>query len=406
MGIFSKKEKEERQAQKPFRILAYSGGNLYRADHAMKLSAVYRSVNLISDQVAQLPVYCYKSDDNGYLQRDVNNDIEILINRHPNARQTRYQYMKLMICSMLLSGNGYSYIERDESGKPIAIHYLPSEFVTVNEPIFLQQAATYTVTGFPNEVAARDMIHLMMYTSDGLNGESVISHADKVLKLAWASEDFAETFFNSGCNAFGVLKVDAPMQKSQKKEAKQEFIKSRQDIDTQGIMVLDQGMSYEPITVSPKDSMLLESRQYSISEIARMFNVPPSRLYVSSSVSYSSLEMDSLLFLQDCIGPLCEKIAQEIQRKLFADDDDVIVKFDTDQMIQMDNKSKAEYYTKLVGSGLISINEGRQALGLPKIENGDFNFVPVNQMTVDNAVNNKPTDDKVVNETIDVNEEK
>lgn len=100
----------------------------------MLLSAVYRCVEVISDSIAQLPLEPYRTDSNGYKIKFINHPTYKLLNREPNKNMTKYTFLKIMVRSMLLTGNAYAYIERDGKGNCVALHFIPSELVTILKP--------------------------------------------------------------------------------------------------------------------------------------------------------------------------------------------------------------------------------------------------------------------------------
>lgn len=392
--------------------ISFVGVSNFKQNEAMTIAAVFRAVNIISDSIAQINIHTYSTDEDGFIKRDVDNPLQILINKRPNKRQTRYQFIKQLVSSMLLHGNAYAYIERDIHGKPIGLHYIMPELVTVVPDMFLQNPPTYHVVGIPEPVKAEDMIHILNVSIDGIVGISTLTYANKVLELAHAENEHSSDFFLSGASTFGIIKTPKLLSEEQKRKIRQSWEKAKTGHGSglqPGIVILDNEQSYQPVSVNPADAQLLSSREFSIVEIARMFNVPPSMLYVQSSVSYSSLEMSMLQFQSDTLAPIIEKFSQEFERKLFPAMN-VEIRFAIDDMIKLDQKSKADYYSRLVLNGIMQPNEARLALGLPQIDNGDTNFMPVNVMPIDKAINNTATDDKIVtedtNKVTETNEEK
>ena len=132
---------EERGAFSDY--LLYNCTSGYTTNKAMLLSTVYRCVEVISDSVAQLPLEPFKIDRNGYKIRFVEHPTYRLLNKEPNPRMSRFTFIKTLIVSTLLNGNGYAYIERDNKGNAVALHYLPSESVTPIVPKKLSDSINY-----------------------------------------------------------------------------------------------------------------------------------------------------------------------------------------------------------------------------------------------------------------------
>ena len=136
-------------------------------------------------------------------------------------------------------------------------------------------------------------------------------------------------------------------------------------------------MDYEPITVSPADSQLLETREFNVVDICRFFGVSPVKAFDLSKSSYSTIEASELAFLTDTLSPLLEKIEEEFERKLYkpSEKDSITVRFDTSVLLRADKQSLANYYSTLFNIGAITINEIRSQLDLPYIDGGDNAFV-------------------------------
>ena len=136
-------------------------------------------------------------------------------------------------------------------------------------------------------------------------------------------------------------------------------------------------MTFEPITVNPADSQLLETREFNVIDVCRFFGVSPVKAFDLSKSSYSTVEATELAFLTDTLAPLLEKIELEFERKLYkpSEKDSIDVRFDTSTLLRADKQAMANYYRELFNIGVISPNEIRKQLDLPSIEGGDSTFV-------------------------------
>lgn len=374
-----------------FGFFNYGGGRSFRAENAMKLPAVYRCVELISDSVAQLPLKIFAVDGSGFRTEIIGHPLVHLLNCEPNPRMNAFTFKKTLVTSMLLGGNGYAYIQRKkDGGDPIGLHYIPNEYVTIIPSDRLDLPVDYAI-GTAANVAAADMLHILNYSADGVEGVSTITHAINTLGLAEAAETHATGFFNGGCNVGGILSVNRPMNEEQKNVLKKSWENAFRGPDgtPNGVAVVDANMDYKPITVNPKDSMLIESRQLSVIDICRFFGVSPTKCFDFSKSSYNTLEQTNLSFLSDTLTPILKKIELEIERKLFPRDkhEGIEVRFDTTQLLRGDKAAQAQFYNTLFQIGAITPNEIRREVDLPPMENGGTAFVQVNLQTLDRAVN-------------------
>ena len=291
--------------------------------------------------------------------------------------------------STLLGGNGYAYVQRDGAGEPIGLHYIPNEYVTIVPSDRLDMPVTYSI-GTAVDIAASNMLHILNYSADGVEGVSTITHAAETLGVADAAEKQAKGFFDNGCNVGGILTIEGALTQQQLTDAQESWRKAFGTGGApNGVAVLQANMRYQPISVNPKDAMLLESRQFSVIDICRFFGVSPTKVFDLSKSSYNTLEQTNLSFLSDTLAPILKKIELEIERKLFPREkhQGIEVRFDTNQLLRGDKAAQAQFYNTLFSIGAITPNEIRREVDLPPLEGGNTTFVQVNLQTLDRAVN-------------------
>ncbi len=400
MNWFRKKKKENiEERSSVFDYLTFNSGGAYTTNKALLLSTVYRCVEVISDSVAQLPLEPYRIDSDGYKLKFVTHPTYRLLNAEPNSRMTRFTFIKTLIVSTLLKGNGYAYIERDDEGNAKALHYIPSDLVTIIPPKTIRDNLAYSVTGLSNIIEACNMIHILNFSYDGLTGISTLAHAKNTLGLSADSEAHASGFFRGGANLAGILTVQSTLTSKQKQDLKTSWQNAFSPNVGQpnGVAVLEGNMEFKPITVNPADAQLLETRQFNVIDICRFFGVSPVKCFDLSKSSYSTVEATNLSFLTDTLSPLLEKIELEFERKLYkpSEKESIDIRFDTSRLLRADKASLANYYNTLFNIGVVSPNEIRKEIDLPSIDGGNNHFVQVNLATLQNATQLVPTDKSV-----------
>lgn len=391
-NIFKRKKKDTE-----FVNLLFNSQGTYCTNKALLLSAVYRCVEVISDSIAQLPLEPYTKDSEGYKQRFTSHPTYRLLNKEPNSNMTRYTFMKTLVTSMLLTGNAYAYIERDNQGNATALYYIPTENVTILWPKTISETVAYSVNGISNVVEACNMLHILNFTRNGIEGISTLRYARESLALANYAESNAKGFFEGGANLSGIITTDKPITIERKQELKQSWQQAfAPGIGTPGgVTVLDGGMNYQPITVNPADSQLLETRKYNVVDICRFFGVSPVKAFDLSNSSYSTVEATQLAFLTDTLSPLLEKIELEFERKLYkpSEKDRIEVRFDTTPILRVNKSELASYFNTLFQIGALTVNDIRRELDLAKLDGGDNSFVQVNLQTLQSASKNDNKDD-------------
>ena len=409
MSLFSwfKKEKPVEERSMFGDYLLYNSASTYANNKAMLLSAVYRCTEVISDSVAQLPLEPYRIDSDGCKIKFTSHPTYNLLTREPNKNMSKFTFLKTMVVSMLLTGNAYALIDRDEKGNAKALYYIPTELVTILKPQNITDTISYSITGMKSVVEDCNMIHILNFTSDGYEGVSTLTYARKTLGLAMDAEANAEGFFKGGANVAGILKSNAPLTTKQKESLKSSW-NSAFNGNTgtpNGVAVLDADLDFQAVTVNPSDAQLLETRQFNVIDICRFFGVSPVKAFDLTKSSYNTIEQMQLAFLTDTLQPLLEKFEGEFQRKLYkpSEKDNVVVRFSTAPLLRADKQSQANYYNTLFQMGVMTINEIRQELDLPHLENGNTSFVQVNVQTLKTATSDKPDNTNTIKEKLNNN---
>lgn len=385
LGIEIRRAKREREPIESFMALQRLGAGR-KSD--MNLAAVYRCVNVISDSVAQLPIDVFRVDDEGYKSAYRTHSAYSLLREYPNPDMTRFIFLKTLISSVLLAGNGYAYIDRDDFGNALSLQYLPAGYVQI---VHIRDEAgalcrRYQVLGFQYLVEPADMIHVLNFSYDGITGVSTLTHARNTLDISRESEQYAKDFFGNGGNVRGLLSVkDGRLKSGQKLELKNEWASI---VANGGIGVLDGNLDYQAVSINPADAQMLETREFNVVDICRFFGVSPVKAFDLSKSSYSTVEATQLAFLTDTLAPLLENIELEFKRKVFRPSERsyIEVKFDTTGLLRADKAAQASYLKDLHGVAGITSNEIRRSVDLPKIPGGDHAFIPVNMQTLEQAV--------------------
>lgn len=378
------------------KVTAFSGhasNVLWSREKPMLLAAVFRCIDLLSDSLAVLPLRIFERDAQGFKTPAESHPLHPILDLEPNEDMTRYVLLKTMVASVLLKGNAYAYIERTPTNAVSQIIYIPAsdvgiEFVRDHNGIYRKR---YRVAGFKKLVEPKDMIHVMNFSYDGIYGVSTLTHAAQTLGIATSAEEHANANLRNGGTLTGVLTVEGPrLDKKQKDDIYQTWATRMNPADgsPSSIAVLEGNMKYQSVSISPKDSQLLESRQFQVIEIARFFGVSPVKLFDLSKSSYSTVEATQLQFLTDTLLPLITKFESEFRRKLLLRDEQqkYDIEFDTSVILRTDKKAESSYWRDMTYIGAATPNEIRKLNNLPPLKNGNTAFVQVNMQPLDHAV--------------------
>lgn len=353
-------------------------GEIYnRYTNSMNISAVYRSVDLISDSIAMMPIRIKQNQ----CTEEKDHPLNYIFN---NMRLTKYTFMKQLVSSVLLKGNGFAYIERNDRGTPISLRWLNSNDVIIDYNKNTDELWYRCQTVTSERIEPINMIHLLKNTDDGINGISVISYAKRTLKNANSTENSALNYFANGCNLSGIVKVDSVLSQEQAKDIRTAWQNAYTDGGS-GLAILEGNMTYQPVQMKATDAQLIESRLFNVSDIARFFGISPVLLGDLSKSSYSTIEAAQNEFLIHTLAPYIKMIEDEFTRKLTRPHDGLQIELDENAILRVDKTATANYYGSLLQNGVLCINEVRQQLGYKPIEGGDKHiiaFTDIEQNTI------------------------
>lgn len=393
-GYSIKKEKEKRAAL-PYTVntlgeLSISDvSDIYTDSKALKLSAVYRAVNVISDAVASMPidVYYYEGD---WKKKEYSN-LYKLLNISPNKSQNAFNFKKQLIVYLKLKGNAYIWIDRNIKNEIKNLYLIEPSRVTIS--VGDDGTLNYAIDG--EIVNSDNIIHIKNVSIDGIRGLSTLEYARNVLATDYYSDEYNKNFFEGGANLRGILtpKDGVYLDETQATEAKNSFVSQINPISggkSGSVVVLSHNLDYKPITLSPKDAMLLESKEFNLLSIAQFFGVPLSKLLYTKTNKYNTIEAEQLDFLNSTILPLIEQIEVELFRKLFlpSEYDSRELKFDVSNLLRLDANTQADIYVKYINTGVMSINEVRDKLDMAyPVPNGNRHYIQQNLQPLDNLTN-------------------
>ncbi len=358
---------------------------------AMQLSAVYRCVEVKSDALAYPTRQVQVKTDRGWI-----NDPELplwnLLNLEPNPTMTSDLLFKMLITKTELEGNGYAEIIRGPAYQPVRLELI-RDYVRIllddNGIIY------YVVQGKnPRIIEQSNMIHIKNFTYDGIIGTSTLTHANNTLNAANATEKHALGFFAGGANFGTIIKVQGRLDKPEADRIKAEFAAAFNTTDgsPNSAAIIPGSMDIIPISVSPKDSQMLETRQFNVVEICRFFGVDPTKVFETKDSKYNTVESMQLAWLTDTVAPYFSRIEAELNRKLFKPSQrkTLRVRYDVEDLLRADMNSLSNYRMKMFQVGGYTVNENRERVGTPTFDDPMANvpFVQVNMQPI-NTKNTK-----------------
>lgn len=393
MGIFDRftrrriQPEPQKRTAAPVPYLCYSGmsdgvDSVKDVSSAMKISAVYRCIDILSKGIAQLPLEL-KRNRGGYYTLDTDSRLNYLLAVRPNSRMNAFDFKRNIIAQMVTKGNAYVVPKGD-------IHD-PKELILVTAGCckYDVKANSYAVkddiNGINRTYKPEEILHFKNLSLDGYTGVSTISYASTVLAISSnADRQNVETFkkggilrgFVSGQGA-GTIGFGA-VQDQQLNDVAANI--EEQLASGKEIFSLPGEMKFNQISLSPEDMQLLDTKEFNVIEVCRFFGVHPGKVFAYQSGNEKSGEMSQLSFLTDTLSPYLTQLENEFESKVLRPEDYGTLKFDfnIEPILQTDLTSQADYIEKTIRAGVRTVNSWRKALGQEPVDGGEEPLVSAN----------------------------
>ena len=374
-----------------------SSGKRVNERSAMQMTAVYSCVRILAEAVAGLPLHLYRYKEDGGKEKALDHPLYLLLHDEPNPEMSSFVFRETLMTHLLLWGNAYAQIIRNGRGEVMALYPLMPDRMAVDRDDKGQLYYEYTTSaddapiskGSIVRLKPSDVLHIPGLGFDGLVGYSPIAMAKNAIGLAIATEEYGSKFFANGAQPSGVLEHPGTIKDPQRVRDSwmSQFGGSA---NSNKIAVLEEGLKYTPISISPEQAQFLETRKFQINEIARIFRVPPHMVGDLEKSSFSNIEQQSLEFVKYTLEPWLVRWEQSIQRTLFSADEKkrYFVRFNVEGLLRGDYASRMNGYAVGRQNGWMSANDIRELENLDRIpaeEGGDLYLINGNMTKLKDA---------------------
>lgn len=384
-------------------------GELVNEKIALGITTVRTCVTVLAESVASLPCLLYEKTKKGRVEAN-NQLLHYILSVQPNDEMSAFTFWETMVGANALTGNSYAEIAWRKDGQVGEIYplnalmtepyrqadgfigYRTKQGVRVDDQVnggtkVANPSATWRY------LDAKNVIHLRLFSLDGLKGLSPVALARQSLGLTIAAEKFGAKYFGNGSKPGGVLTQKLPkdgsddnehMDETQLDDARRAWEAAHGGSNQGRTAVLSGEWVYQQIGLSPEDSQFLATRNFQRAEIAAMFRVPSHMAGDTSKISNSSYEQMTLSFVSDTLRPILTRIESELNRKLLptmgSKAHKFFVKFDLSERLRSDHETTMKGIALGRQWGLITANEGRLALGMNPTDDASANVLlyPVN----------------------------
>ncbi len=376
MGLFSGIFKSRDAPQNKTAGSAYSfflgnsaAGKRVNERSAMQTSAVYACVRVISESVASLPLHLYRYTDEGGKEKAIDHPLYHLLHDEPNPEMTAYSFFEVALTHLLLWGNSYSQIIRNGKGEVVALYPLMPDRMNVDRDEHGHLYYEYLISsddaptnkGSSVILKPEDVLHVPGLSFDGLVGYSPIAMAKNAIGLGIAAEEFGSKFYANGAAPSGVLEHPGTLKDPSKvRESWQATFGGSSNSNK--VAVLEEGLKYVPISINPSEAQFLDTRKFQVTEICRIFRVPPHMVADLDKSSFSNIEQQSLEYVQYTLRPWLTRLEQAMSRRLFTEEEKktYFVRYNVDGLLRGDYQSRMNGYAVGIQNGFMSPNDVRK----------------------------------------------
>lgn len=364
-----------------------ASGQKVTIENSNNVSTAYRCMNIISDDIAKMPLQTFVSRRQGEIERmkssSIQQNIAWRLEKKPNRWQTPFQFKKRSIIWLLAWGNTYIW-RPTRSGNELFI--LGSN---VTSPVLDQNGELWFKTRFPGSpfddfIPGVEILHLMINPDDtGLVGRGVIQYARDTIGRQMSAHASQDTLYKRGLSAGGILWLNGEGSKEIRKKVRESYEETMSGVDnTNSIVILDEKVSkFEQLTMRPTDLQFLQSIQQNDAEIANYFGLPLHKLNMGKQ-SYESNTQQQLDYLSTTIDPYLVQWEEEAGLKWLSSPEQeyTYFRFERSALFRTDPKSRGEYLNGAIGNGRLTPNEARQVEDRPADPNPAANllYMPVN----------------------------
>jgi HK97 family phage portal protein len=361
---------------------------------AQKHTAVMSCYAVLAESLAMMPVNLMRrtlNDGKRHKERAYDHRLYNILNLQPNDEMTQYDWIESVCMNLVSRGNAYTQIIRDQRNEIIGFYPLLTDNMEIVRLEDGELAYKYksdflktTVLLYKNEI-----LHFKYRTLDGIHGLSPIAYSRHTIGLSIALEEHGSKHFSNGILGSGVFETPAVVSTDNKAEMREQLTSRYSSLDNASkFLILEQGMTYKPISIPNNDRQYLESREFQKAEIASIFRVPPHMINLLNNATFSNIEHQGIAFTTNTMTPLVKRIEQPLNIALQQEDKELYVSLNMDALQRGDINTRYTANGQAIRDGWKTRNEVRIKEGLNPLDGLDDPILPLN-MGKDDGIDGK-----------------
>lgn len=340
---------------------------------SLRNSDVFTAIDIISKDIASTSIQF--NDKDSYLDDD--KKILKLLNRRPNPYLDAWHFKYIIVANMLLNGNSYVEIVRDDKGQPIELYHMQNSAVSIEQ---IDDKIKYNYIDERDghvRFDTDDVLHFRMFSMDGFNGYSPLFALANEIGISMGSKKFLDEFFKNGGTSTAILKYEDGRYSDEELAIIRQNFENSQLKNNNGLVMLDDTMTFDRLKVPTEVLNFLNSYKFSTQQVAKAFGLPLSKLGIETV--NTSLKDSGIEYYRSTLYPIFSMMNAEIEEKLFAQAPyEVTLDYDVTRLIDSDPKVKLERVTQLFTKKIITLDEARAQFGFKPVENGSEPLADLN----------------------------
>ena len=351
---------------------------------AMKYSAVFACVRILGETFASTPAMEYRKKPDG--TREVTSDTPAydILHNVPNPEMSPFNFKEACMAAINLGGNSVSHKLVSATGELRGLHPYEHQQVSITRDDTSSKALVYTIHagGLTLKFSRDQVFHVPGLSLDGVVGLSPIGYQAGAIKLGMSYEKYGNNFYKNGAHTSGVIQHPLGMSEPAFNRLKSEFAKNYQGLANSGKpIILEEGATYNPISIKPADAQLIENKRFQIEDICRIYRVPLHLVQELSRSTNNNIEQQSLEFVMYTMLPHFKRWEENINAQLLTVNErraGYYIEFNIAGLLRGDMKTRADSYAVGRQWGWLSVNDIRRLENMPPIANGDMYLTPGN----------------------------
>ena len=346
------------------------------SETALRYTTVLICVRVLAESVASLPCILYKRRADGGKDRATDHPLYKVLHDQANSWNTAFEYTEGTMVNLATRGNGFAYVDRNRKGQTIGLVPLNPDGVTITQA--MDWSPKYEAVMPDNskaKLSSKEMHHIRGPLPKGYVGQSMISLAREAIGLGLAAEHFSAHLYANGIKPTGVLTHPGKVGVEATENLRSQFASKYAGISNGGKpLLLEEGMTWTSMSITPKDAEFISSRKFQRSEIAGIFRVPAHLVNDLEKATFSNIEFQTLDFIIHSLRPWLVRWEQAINRDLLSEQDRAegyFCEFLLDAMLRGDTKSRYEAHSLAIQNKWMNRNEVRIKENMNPVEGGD-----------------------------------